>query len=110
MKITFKQITEDPIFKSELEREIKALKTAHRLSPGKGLRYRRTPMDHFIDEKKDNVESFTEEYLLIINHKSTLSRAQRFFIIQVCNPIAKKVLDYYDKSEQEKFKTYKDKK
>ena len=102
MEITFKQITEDLIFKSELERKLRALRTARLISPGKGLRLKRTPLDYFIEAEKDNVESFSEEYLAIVTKQSTLSNAQRVFIIQVCNPCAQKVLDYYEKLEIEK--------
>lgn len=101
-KITFKQIVDDPIFKTELEKKLYALRTARLIPPSKGLRLRRTPLDYFIEKGKDNVESFLKEYLAIVTKTSALSKAQRVFIIQICNPGALKVLNYYEKLEQEK--------
>ena len=75
-------------FNALLEEEIESY--YNRPSPPIGQKYKRTPFDALIEAGKFTVPQLQNEFLKIINNKSTLPRSQRSAIMMLFAFVMKK--------------------
>jgi transposase-like protein len=93
-----KDIIEDSRFNDFLQEQINAYN--NRPSPGKGLRYKRTPFDALKDEGKFNAESIRTEFVRIANRESRLSRAGREAITGIVFEAARQTVNFRAKEAE----------
>jgi hypothetical protein len=96
---TINEVIEDSKFNDFLNRTINAY--SNRPSPGKGLRYKRTPFDGLKDEGKFNAENIRAEFVKIANRETSLSRSMREAITSIVFEAARQTVQFREQKAKE---------